>query len=269
MTKIIALFIIISCSSFTFISLDNPSSPNPSSNGTSSTIKSIFQKISFSKSPLSFEIFEKAYVGYVNLKKAGMLPEGSHILTICDFTKSSTENRFWVIDLNSSKVLYNTLVAHGQGSGMEYATQFSNNDNSHQSSIGFYLTGETYQGEHGLSCHLRGMDNGYNSAAFDRGIVIHGADYVCKDFISSNSRLGRSWGCPALPSALSSAIINTIKNNNCLFIYYPSKKYLTSCVWLKNTNTFQIQDPTTNYYQQFINLSHDPCKNPQVVFSKS
>ena len=130
------------------------------------------------------------------------------------------------------KVLFNTWVAHGQGSGTEYATSFSNTNSSHQSSLGFYVTGTTYNGIHGTSLRLFGMDEGYNDAAFDRDIVVHGADYVSEKFIKEREYLGRSWGCPAVPSNLSLPIINTIKDGTCLFIYYPEKNYLLASNWL-------------------------------------
>lgn len=173
-----------------------------------------------------------AMKGYLNLKSAGKLSDNKQILTVADFTRSSAQNRLWIIDLNTRKVIVHTYVAHGQGSGDEFATAFSNTNNSHQSSIGFYVTGETYTGEHGTSLRLNGMDNGYNSAALDRGIVVHGADYVCKDFVAGNQRLGRSWGCPAVNSRMAPAIINTIKGGTCLFIYYPQRAYLASAYWL-------------------------------------
>lgn len=196
-------------------------------------ISRLYKKIDFGKNELpSGEVFKMAMQGYLNLKNAGKLNEDRQILSIADFTKSANEHRLWIIDLKTNKLLTYTYVAHGQGSGEEFATAFSNKENSHQSSIGFYVTGETYVGEHGTSLRLNGMDKGYNSAALDRGIVVHAADYVCKDFIDGNQRLGRSWGCPALNPKLAPGIINTIKDGTCLFIYYPQKAYLKTAYWL-------------------------------------
>jgi hypothetical protein len=196
-------------------------------------IFNIYNQIDFGKNDhLSFEVFENAYHGYINLRNAGKLNTAKEILTVCDFTRSSTANRLWIIDLKQKKILLNTYVAHGQGSGDEYATAFSNNNESHQSSLGFYVTGETYVGEHGVSLHLTGMDNGFNDAAYDRGIVVHGADYVCGRYVAANQKLGRSWGCPAVPARLSGNIINTIKDGTCLFIYYPQKNYMKTAYWL-------------------------------------
>jgi hypothetical protein len=181
------------------------------------------------------EVFQTAYRGYLNLKQAGKLNDTVDVLSICDFSKPSSEYRLWIIDLAERKVRYHTYVAHGQGSGEAFAQAFSNRMNSHQSSLGFYVTGETYNGKHGLSLRLHGMDRGYNSAALERGIVVHGADYVCNSFVNTHNRLGRSWGCPAVASELSADIIETIKDGTCLFVYYPDKNYLASSAWLKKT----------------------------------
>lgn len=194
----------------------------------------IYDQIDFGKSKkLNEEVFAKAYFGYRNLKDNGYIYKD--VLAVCDFSLSSNQPRLWVIDLKSKKVLFNTLVAHGQGTGDEFATHFSNMDNSHQSSLGFYVTSDTYLGDNGYSLHLNGMDAGYNDNAFSRAIVMHGADYVSKDFIHNNQRLGRSWGCPAVPAEQSQAIINAVKGGSCLFIYYPDKKYMASSKWLQKT----------------------------------
>ncbi len=145
----------------------------------------------------------------------------------------------WIIDLDSRKVLLNTHVAHGQGTGEEYAKNFSNNEGSHQSSMGFYVTGDTYVGKHGNSLHLHGMDEGYNSAAYERAIVVHGAGYVSSDFIAGTGRLGRSWGCPAVSNELADEVIETIKDGTCMFIYYPEQRYIQSSKWLKADNGSQ------------------------------
>ena len=196
-------------------------------------ISDLYHQIDFSScGALSYDVFNKAIHGYLNLRNAGKLSSVKEIISVCDFQLPSTEKRLWIIDLQNKKVLFNTLVAHGQGSGENYAFSFSNNNNSHQTSIGFYVTGDTYDGEHGTSLCLYGMDAGYNDAAFDRSIVVHGADYVSERFINENNHLGRSWGCPAVPAELSLPIINTIKDSTCLFIYYPQQSYLETAFWL-------------------------------------
>ncbi|MCQ9641450.1 murein L,D-transpeptidase catalytic domain family protein [Chryseobacterium sp. WG14] len=194
----------------------------------------LYQSIAFDpEHELNYEVFSKALTGFENLKKAGLLTEESHLLTICDFSMSSNTKRLWVIDLNDKKVLFNSLVAHGKNTGEEFATNFSNRESSLQSSLGFYITDATYQGDNGYSLKLLGMDKGFNDAAYRRAIVLHGANYVSDDFAAMHKRIGRSWGCPAVPKELTQSIINSIKGRNLLFIYYPDQNYLSSSEWLK------------------------------------
>lgn len=183
---------------------------------------------------LSSEVFYKAYLGFENLKKAGKLESTSHLLTVCDFSLSSSQKRLWVIDVDEKKIVFNSLVAHGKNTGEEFAQNFSNTESSLQSSLGFFITETTYNGSNGYSLKLLGMDSGYNDAALQRAIVMHGADYVSEDFIKSQHRIGRSWGCPAVPRELAAPIINSIKGKNCLFIYYPNMQYLSNSKWLKS-----------------------------------
>lgn len=226
--------------------LDNTvaGSNKPTKESVADYICDTYSKIDFGHTEkLNPDVFRKAMNGYLNLKNAGKLNDGKEIITVADFTKSSNEPRLWIIDLKAGKVLLNTYVAHGQGSGDEFATAFSNNNNSHQSSLGFYVTGDTYQGEHGTSLRLNGMDNGFNDAAFNRGIVVHGASYVCKGFIGGNQRLGRSWGCPAVDQNLAPKIINMIQGGTCLFIYYPQQQYLRTAYWMnKNVDHLPGRD---------------------------
>lgn len=195
-------------------------------------IEQVYNSIDFGCSQkLSLQAFSTAYKGYWNLKTAGKLSD-KNVLSVVDFTKSSTEKRLWIIDLKENKLLLNDYVAHGQGSGDEFATAFSNTEDSHQSSIGFYVTGGTYNGQHGTSLYLHGMDQGYNSAAYERSVVIHGADYVSPQFISGQKRLGRSWGCPAVSQQSIGKVINYVKDGTCLFVYYPQKQYMAKAYWL-------------------------------------
>jgi hypothetical protein len=211
--------------------------------GVDNHVLGVYNQIDFCNcSRVSFEAFDKAYHGYLNLKNAGKLTNDKEIITICDFKMPSTEKRLWIIDLAKKKVLFNTYVAHGQGSGEDFAVSFSNKENTHKTSLGFYVTGETYNGEHGTSLRLQGMDQGFNDAAYDRGIVVHGANYVSDKFINSQDRLGRSWGCPAVPAKLSLPIINAIKGGTCLFIYYPESSYLKNGYWLNK----QVADVAGN-----------------------
>jgi hypothetical protein len=195
-------------------------------------ISNIYKSINFDKDHTpGYEVFATAYRGYMNLLNSGKLG-ARQVITLCDLDLPSTEKRMWVIDLLEKKVLFNTYVAHGQGSGDEYATVFSNRANTHASSMGFYVTGDTYEGDHGTSLHLNGMDEGYNDAAYDRGIVVHGADYVSSRYIALKNKLGRSWGCPAVPAELSLPIISAIEGGTCLFIYHNDLDYLRASYWL-------------------------------------
>jgi hypothetical protein len=170
----------------------------------------------------SYDCFNMAMNGFNVLKEKGLIQK--NILTLVDFSLSSNTKRLWVIDLDSKSILFQTLVAHGRNTGEEYAKSFSNKAESFQSSIGFYATGEIYNGKHGLSLKLDGLEKGLNDNARERAVVIHGADYVSESFIKQNKRLGRSQGCPAIPTEMNEKIISVIKNKSCLFIYHPSKK---------------------------------------------
>lgn len=164
--------------------------------------------------------FTKAMEGYFQLKERGVVQKD--ILTLVDYSLSSKVNRLWVIDLKNNIILFQSLVSHGRNSGNEFAAKFSDKPESYQSSLGFYVTGETYYGKHGYSLRLDGMEKGVNSNARARAIVVHGADYVSEKFAQQNGRLGRSLGCLALSQDLTKEVIDTIKNKSCLFVYYPS-----------------------------------------------
>jgi hypothetical protein len=178
---------------------------------------------------ISFEVFNFALLGYQHIES---LPK-KNIITIIDFSKPSTEKRFFVIDLENKRLLYRCYVAHGKNSGDKYSNSFSNDPESLKSSLGFYLTGETYSGEHGYSLRLEGLEKGINDNARVRDIVIHGAEYVSENFIKKYGRLGRSWGCPALPVEISKEIIDTISGGSCLFIYGDDKYYKENSGFLK------------------------------------
>src|SRR5690554_6247846 len=177
------------------------------------------------------ESFKAAYKGFYKLKQEGKIKKD--LLTIIDFSKSSTERRMWVIDMNNQEVLYQTVVSHGRKSGMEYASDFSNVPESNKSSLGFYSTAETYFGKHGLSLRLDGLEYGINHNARARAIVIHAADYASESLGKRQGYLGRSLGCPALPKDVAYDIINLIKDESCLFIYHEGKKdYLATSALL-------------------------------------
>ncbi|MEO6730485.1 MAG: murein L,D-transpeptidase catalytic domain family protein [Ferruginibacter sp.] len=173
---------------------------------------------------LSEAAFKYAMKGFEYLKKTNCISK-KNIVSIIDFSQPSTHKRLYVIDMTSGKILFNTWVAHGRNSGNEYANQFSNSPESHQSSLGFYTTMDTYIGANGYSLRLKGCEKGINDKAYERAIVIHGADYVSDGFINNRGVLGRSYGCPALPAELNKKIIDLIKNGSCIFLYHPTKKY--------------------------------------------
>ena len=164
-----------------------------------------------------------AYKGQQNLVKEGKI-DNSNILTVCDFSQPSDSKRLYIIDVRNFKVLLNTYVAHGKNSGEVYAQKFSNRNSSLQSSLGFYVTKGTYFGKHGLSLRLSGQDRGFNDKAESRAIVVHGASYIGDEWLGG--KMGRSFGCPAVPQRYAKKVIDLIKNGTCLFIYHPLKSYL-------------------------------------------
>jgi hypothetical protein len=186
---------------------------------------SLYTAINLQEYGLSKEAFTYAWKGYHRLLEKKMIGRSDY-LTICDFSQASNQKRLYIIDITDSKLVTNTYVAHGRNSGGEYATQFSNKPESLQSSLGFYITSNTYIGEHGLSLRINGVDPGYNDKALERSIVIHGAAYVDEARAKQGVFMGRSFGCPAVPQKESANIITTIKNGTCLFIYHPNKNYL-------------------------------------------
>jgi hypothetical protein len=157
----------------------------------------------------------------------------SPILTLIDYSRPSTEPRMWVLDLAQGIVHFRTLVAHGRNSGLGRAVAFSNVPGSKQSSLGLFRTDEVYEGSHGYSLRLVGLEAGVNDLAYPRNIVIHGADYATENFASRHGRLGRSWGCPALDPAVHRDVIDTIRGGTALFAYYPDARWLASSPYLR------------------------------------
>jgi len=184
----------------------------------------LFQQLNLEQLGLAKEVFDISLAGYNKLLNKGNIK--SHILSIVDFTKSANKKRLFVIDLDNGKLLFNTLVAHGKNSGEEFAKYFSNEPSSLKSSLGFYTTMESFYGSHGLGMKLKGLEPGFNDKAEERAIVMHGATYVCNDFVCKYGRLGKSFGCPSVPMEVHTQIINAIKGGSCLFIYYPDNSYL-------------------------------------------
>lgn len=148
------------------------------------------------------------------------------MLTVIDYSLPSNKQRMWIFDLKQEKLLYNTYVAHGKNSGMDVPKHFSNQPSSKATSLGTYVTRDTYYGSKGLSLNLKGLEHGFNDNAYNRRVVIHGAWYVEPSFIKNTGRAGRSWGCPSVAKTLARPIIDTLKGGSVIFAYFPDKNYL-------------------------------------------
>lgn len=196
---------------------------------------------SVNDSTLNYEPFHNALVGYYNLKAAGKI-KNERYLTIIDFSKPSNEERLFIYDVCEQEVIFRSIVSHGQNSGRLYANKFSNKDESHQSSIGFYTTSTTYTShKYNLALRLNGLEYS-NSHAKSRGIVMHAASYATYEFLEKYGVLGRSYGCPAMPFDYFEQVVNWIKEGSCMYIYYPSDYYNRHSKWLNKTD----------YLSQFI-----------------
>ena len=154
-------------------------------------------------------------------------------LTVIDYSRPSSQARMWVIDLSTRELLYEELVAHGQGSGLASANAFSNEPETHRTSLGLFKTDDTYVGKNGYSLRLDGLDEGNNDRARERAIVMHGAPYVSDAFVRANGRLGRSWGCPAIRSDIAKEMIDRVKGGGLVFAYYPDAQWLKSSKFLR------------------------------------
>ena len=183
-----------------------------------------YHALNFSSDTLSYEAYIKALKGYTYLKATDQLMEERY-LSIIDFNLHCNQKRMWVIDLQEDQILFNELVAHGRRSGSTYANTFSNQHRSNKSSLGFYLTGGVYVGRNGASLKLNGLEHRFNSNAFSRGIVIHGAHYVSERFVERDENIGRSFGCPAVDARVNRELINLLKGGSCLFIYHNNPYY--------------------------------------------
>lgn len=192
----------------------------------------IYEQINWDTQRPDFEVFYSAVKGYNFLQDSLHVFE-KPLLTIVDFSRPSNIERLWVVNLETRELLLQTLVAHGRNSGEVIPNRFSNKFNSFQSSLGFYRTGIAYAGKHGLSLKLHGMEEGINDQAERRAIVIHGADYVSEKYVARNGRLGRSQGCPAVAMGIHKQLIKAIRDNTCLFVYFPEKVYFERSIIFK------------------------------------
>lgn len=187
---------------------------------------------------LSYKAFENALKGYYHLLLTGKITNQQY-LTIIDFTVSSNQKRFFIVDTENWNIVKSTYVAHGMKSGEEFATEFSNVEHSHQSSIGFYLTAEIYDGKHGYSLKLDGLEYSNNKVR-DRGVVIHSADYVSEEYIQQNGRLGRSHGCPALPKEGYKELVDLLCEGSCLYIHSSQKEYSKKSSIINSSANFKL-----------------------------
>lgn len=191
---------------------------------------------------LPYSLLREGLVGFYNVRAAGR-GAGRPVLTLVDFSRPSQQKRLWVIDVAAGRVLFHTLVAHGKASGGDLPVAFSNQEGSEMSSLGFYRTAPaTYVGKHGLSLKLHGLDPGFNTNAENRAVVVHGADYVCEEFVRAHGRLGRSQGCPALPAGQAAAIVQAIKGGSVLYLHGPAQAGYHSR-WLDVNGAVASLDP--------------------------
>ena len=189
-------------------------------------VKSVYDSLNI-KNKIDYSIFQKAYLGYVQISH-----KNPGVLIIIDYTKPSNEERFYVLDLNKKKLVYSTRVAHSKNSGLEIPLEFSDDPNSYQSSLGFFVTLGEYNGAYGYSLRLKGLEENINANAEDRAIVIHGGDIVEDEYIKKFGFAGRSLGCPVLPNSLTREIIDFIKHGRVLFIYGNDEEYIDESTYL-------------------------------------
>ncbi len=185
---------------------------------------------------LNTRVFDLAFGAATCAVQSGDV-EDPATLTVIDYSRPSTEKRLWIFDLRARALLYRELVAHGQGSGDNLATKFSNQPDTHRSSLGLFVTGDTYTGQNGYSLRLAGLDEGFNDRARERAIVMHGAPYVSPEFARAHGRIGRSWGCPALRDGIAREVIDRVKGGGLLFVYYPDRDWLDSSKYLSCEKT--------------------------------
>lgn len=207
----------------------------------------IYQMARLGDSGLDSNVFKKAVTGFYNLARAGKTSSNSHILTIVDYNKSSCSKRMWIVDLKKMQLMLNTWVAHGQGSGEDMASHFSNELSSYESSLGFYITGMLYMGKHGRSLRLLGMDDGFNNKACERSIVLHAAAYVSESSIHQLGRLGRSQGCPAVSFSVIHKVLNLIKDQTVIFVNGNDQSYASRYLDENLAAAFSVRDYTSNF----------------------
>ncbi len=210
---------------------------------------SVYDLIGLGEYGLERDVFYNAFKGYEYLESRGLLKK-TNLLTICDYSQSSNNKRLYVIDLLDSRLLFNTYVSHGKNSGNEFATSFSNYDNSNKSSQGFLVTGGTYNGRAGYCMRFDGMEAGINDRVKSRGIVLHGSRFVNENIMTERGTIGHSLGCPAVPLEMHKKIIEAVKGGSCFFINTPDEWYTHNSTILNSqfdiTPSIQLQNTATS-----------------------
>lgn len=159
-------------------------------------------------------------------------------LYFVDYGLPSTQPRGYVFDMSSLKIVEGPFtVAHGRGSSKTrygVPTRFSNTSNSHMTSLGLYLTKDTY-GFHGhasgraytsVGLQLEGVSEGFNDNAESRRVVAHGAPYV------TPSKAGRSEGCPAMEQARAKRLLPRLADGAMVFLFAPNQNWLANDPWI-------------------------------------
>lgn len=193
--------------------------------GAKADLESEYKRLSELAPDINHKALKLALNAYEHALDAGTVKK--HLLTVIDYSLPSNKERMWIFDLNKDKLLMHTFVAHGKNSGVVKANHFSNTPESRESSLGTYVTKDTYIGSKGYSLNLQGLERGFNDNAYERRVVIHGAWYVEPDFIKRAGRAGLSWGCPAVAASIAKTVINTIKGGSVVFAYYPDRYFLS------------------------------------------
>ncbi|MGQ3891034.1 murein L,D-transpeptidase catalytic domain family protein [Legionella sp. CNM-4043-24] len=207
-----------------FLTSSNPAPVNHSAQPDANVNQQV-QHLSQKAPQLDKRVLKLALVAYNKASSKGTVKKP--VLTVIDYSLPSSKQRMWIFDIRKERLLYNTYVAHGTNSGTNIPRHFSNKMSSRETSLGTYVTKDTYIGSKGLSLNLEGLERGINDNAYNRRVVIHGAWYVEPDFIKKTGRAGRSWGCPSIAQTLAKPVINTIKDGSVVFAYYPDKYYLS------------------------------------------
>ncbi len=203
----------------------NFSSSTTSYAGSSFDVMTEANHLSHAAPQLNRNVLKLALVAYHKATLKGAVHKA--ILTVIDYSLPSWKQRMWVFDINRERLLYNTYVAHGKNSGADVPHFFSNQSSSKASSLGTYVTQDTYIGSKGIALNLQGLEKGFNDNAYNRRVVMHGAWYVEPTFIKLSGRAGRSWGCPSIAQSIAKPVINTLKGGSVVFAYYPDRNYLS------------------------------------------